>query len=129
MDPVVNHVEAPDSAGFSPDKTAVLHNPVSGRAVSRRRACKMLTDLATAGYEIHQTQEPGQATSLARQCVADGAEALVIVGGDGTILEAIQDLSPSVRLAPFPTGTVNLFVRGLGLPFRKGCLNLRLMLV
>jgi YegS/Rv2252/BmrU family lipid kinase len=67
---------------------------------------------------------PGDATLLARQAVAEGAERLIVVGGDGTLNEVVngclddagvvaQD-APTLVLVPLGTGSD--FARGLGIP-------------
>jgi diacylglycerol kinase family enzyme len=96
----------------------VIRNPVSGRQFgSQRRAAQLVRELRGRGFSIDDTTGPGDATGIARAACKAGADYAVIVGGDGTLLDAVQGLAPHVRIAIFPTGTVNLFARGLKIPF------------
>lgn len=65
------------------------------------------------------TEQPGEATRLTQQAVAEGCELVVAAGGDGTINEVLNGLAPdfaSVRLGILPLGTGNDFVRTLAIP-------------
>ncbi|WP_405216557.1 diacylglycerol/lipid kinase family protein [Agrococcus sp. Ld7] len=55
----------------------------------------------------------------ARQALADGADAVIVVGGDGTVRDVAAELAHgAVPLGIMPAGTANLFARNLGLPLR-----------
>ena len=63
------------------------------------------------------THRRGHATRLAHGAVADGCDAVAVLGGDGTLNEAINGLAGSdVALAPLPGGSTNVFARTIGLP-------------
>lgn len=104
------------AAAFAPATTVVVRNPVSGRAGGRRQARKLLAELVARGYRILETTAPGHAPELVRSAVAEGATALIVVGGDGTLFECLADWPAERPFGMFPTGTVNLFARGLELP-------------
>ena len=57
-------------------------------------------------------------TELARTAADDGAELLVVVGGDGSVNEVVNGIAGrmDVELAMFPRGTGWDFARSLGLP-------------
>lgn len=62
---------------------------------------------------------PGRVTDLTRRAVEDGAELLVVVGGDGTVNEAVNGLlgiGASCELAVVPCGTGDDFARTFGIP-------------
>ena len=60
---------------------------------------------------------PTRPLDLAHQCVADGIETLVVVGGDGMVHLAVQALADSeTRLGLIPAGTGNDVARYFDLP-------------
>lgn len=106
---------------FDPETTLVIRNPVSGYGVSRRRADRLEVLLASRGYRVRHTDGPGAASRIARSFGEDRPEAaLMVVGGDGSLFEAIRTLPERVPLAFFPTGTVNLLARSLEIPRDPG---------
>jgi lipid kinase YegS len=64
------------------------------------------------------TWEAGDATTFAREAVRAGAvDAVVAVGGDGTINEVVNGLvGTGVPLGVIPIGTANDFARQMGIP-------------
>jgi YegS/Rv2252/BmrU family lipid kinase len=59
--------------------------------------------------------EPG--SGLAKHAIADDADLVVVVGGDGTVRAvAVAMAGTGVPLAVVPTGTGNLLARNLGIP-------------
>lgn len=63
------------------------------------------------------TARPGSATELARLAVQGGADAVVTLGGDGTVNEAAAALAGTpVALVPLPGGSQNVYAKLLGLP-------------
>jgi diacylglycerol kinase (ATP) len=62
------------------------------------------------------TSAPGDATRMAREAVASGADLIMVLGGDGTINEAVNGMVHStVPLGILPAGTANVLAMELGL--------------
>ncbi|WP_310963468.1 diacylglycerol/lipid kinase family protein [Nocardioides terrisoli] len=96
---------------------ALLTNPHAGRGRGRQVVSQVLPGLRSAGHVVRNLQgtDPDEAMRLAQQCVADGVDTLVVVGGDGMVHLAIQALAhSSTRLAVIPVGTGNDVARYLG---------------
>jgi diacylglycerol kinase (ATP) len=69
--------------------------------------------------KLLQTDSAGHATELARDAVAQGADLIIVLGGDGTINEAANGLAYSqVPLGVLPGGTANVLAMELGLGSR-----------
>lgn len=63
------------------------------------------------------TNRRDHATRLARGAANDGVDAVVVLGGDGTLNEAANGLAGTdTALAPLPGGSTNVFARTIGLP-------------
>jgi len=57
------------------------------------------------------------ATKGIKRAVKDGADLIIVSGGDGTVRAGIEALAGTeVPMAVMPAGTANLFATGLGLP-------------
>ncbi|MCW2867659.1 MAG: diacylglycerol kinase [Marmoricola sp.] len=96
---------------------ALLTNPASGRGQGAAVAVRSLARLRDAGFVVRNLsgRDAHEAEDLARQCVDDGLETLVVVGGDGIVHAAVQALAGSpTRLGVVPTGTGNDVARYLG---------------
>ena len=106
------------SGVFTPEHAIVIHNPASGRPSSRWQATRLAKELHSRGFPVYRTSRPGEGSEIAARCAREGAHAVIVIGGDGTVLEALQRLPPEVALATFPAGTVNLLARGLPVPMR-----------
>jgi len=99
-------------------RVVAIVNPVSGRNdrwPAVRRVGEALKSLG-GDLEVLVTQGPGHATSLTA-AVSQRADAILVVGGDGTICEVVNGLvGSSAPLLVFGTGTENLLVRELRTP-------------
>ncbi|MFJ6138732.1 diacylglycerol kinase [Kitasatospora sp. NPDC092286] len=112
------HADGPGRIG----RVAVLTNPAAGaghaepaarRATARLRALGVDT-ASLAGGSADDTRR------LARQAVADGYDAVVVVGGDGMVNLALQAVAgTAVPLGIVPAGTGNDHAREYGLPRRS----------
>jgi diacylglycerol kinase (ATP) len=102
--------------------TVFVVNPASGSGKTGRLWPEMLERAGARGLrgETLLTERRGHASSLAEEAVANGARVVVVVGGDGTVNEAVNGLrrarSESVELAILPRGTGDDFARTFGIP-------------
>lgn len=104
---------------------AAIINPRAGNGRCGQRAPRALAQLEARGVhvEAHYTQQPGDATRIARELAARGQRSFIAVGGDGTSYEIINGLaeflSPSdpsqrIELGFLPLGTGNSFLKDFG---------------
>lgn len=98
-------------------------NPASGNGSTGRRWPEIAHRAAEAGLrgETLMSRGPGEIGGLARRAAEEGARLIVVVGGDGTVNEAVNGLvraarEPTVELAILPRGTGRDFVRTFGIP-------------
>ncbi|GLC26478.1 diacylglycerol/lipid kinase family protein [Roseisolibacter agri] len=73
----------------------------------------------TIGHRIraHVTWEPGDARRFAAEAARRGTDAVLAVGGDGTVNEVVNGLlGTDVPLGILPVGTANDFARQTGIP-------------
>lgn len=78
---------------------------------------------AAHGWEIEflETRSADAGDGATRQAVADGAQLIFAVGGDGTVQACAQALAGGqVPLAIVPRGTANLVATALGIPSSLG---------
>jgi YegS/Rv2252/BmrU family lipid kinase len=100
----------------------LIVNPTSGAWDIRREIPTVLNHLEDHGWatKLYYTERPGEATKLARQAAEDQLDAVLVVGGDGTINEVANGLAESqVALGVLPGGTGNVWAKELGLPTRS----------
>jgi diacylglycerol kinase family enzyme len=65
---------------------------------------------------LKETNRRGHAARLAQGAAADGLDAVVVLGGDGTLNEAANGLAGSTTaLAVLPGGSTNVFARTIGM--------------
>ena len=98
----------------------LIYNPVSGpgsRDGQLERIRRILSE-GTRALALAPTEAPEHATDLARDAAASGCDLVAVLGGDGTVNEAVQGLAgcPNTALLVLPGGTANVLVRELGLP-------------
>jgi len=98
---------------------ALLTNPTSGKGKGARIVDEALPRLREAGFEVRNLvgRDADEALDLARQCVADELETVVVVGGDGMVHVALQAVADSgTRLGLIPAGTGNDVARYFDIP-------------
>lgn len=108
-----------DSARLT-GKITIIFNPVAG---NRRDA--LLHDTVAAlvrrGFQVSVigTTGPGNATHVAAEAVAEGVDAIVAAGGDGTINEVVTGVVGSdIPVGIIPMGTANVLALEFRLPRR-----------
>jgi diacylglycerol kinase (ATP) len=98
---------------------ALLTNPTAGKGKGGRVRDRALARLRTGGLVVRNLQgrDADEALDLAKQCVTDGVEALVVCGGDGMVHLAVQAVAETgTPLGIIPAGTGNDVARYFDLP-------------
>ncbi len=100
-------------------KIRFIVNPISGTE-DKESIVKMIPDYLTSGLfecEILYTQHSGHACELAKEGVAQEADIIVAVGGDGTVNEVARAITHSgSALGIVPCGSGNGLARHLSIP-------------
>jgi len=96
----------------------VIANPASGQSDEPLlRTLNAIFKAARIDWDISITNEKGDGQRLAREAVAAGSAAVVVYGGDGTVVEVASGLIGSqVPLGILPGGTANMMSRAYGIP-------------
>jgi len=100
-------------------KIVFVINPVSGTQRKENIVTLIHQTLKLSGiqYDIVYTNFAGHATELTKQAIERNYDAVVAVGGDGTINEIAQALiKTKTALAIIPQGSGNGLARHLGIP-------------
>jgi diacylglycerol kinase family enzyme len=95
----------------------VIVNPTATTTSPRLRS--LVVHALGHRYEVEpvDTEGPRHATELARRAAEEGVDAVVTLGGDGTVNEAANGLAGTgVPLVPLPGGATNVFHRQIGMP-------------
>jgi diacylglycerol kinase (ATP) len=100
-------------------------NPASGNGATGRRwpeLARLAEEAGLRGKALFSERE-GHVAELARNAAEQGARLLVVVGGDGTVNEAVNGLQAAgadAELALVPCGTGDDFARSVGIPTDAG---------
>lgn len=97
----------------------VIVNPVSGGGKHAGLAKQIEEMLSQRGESCRffYTEYENDGDRQARLAIENGCDAVVCIGGDGTLSEVVRTMAGSGRTLYFvPCGTGNDFVRALGLP-------------
>jgi diacylglycerol kinase family enzyme len=111
---------APDASALTSSRRrrlTVVVNPNATTTSPRLRS--LVVHALSHRYDVEpvDTEGPRHATELARRAVEEGADAVVTLGGDGTVNEAANGMVGSgVPLVPLPGGATNVFHRLIGMP-------------
>lgn len=105
-----------------PTRALIVFNPAAGQASSLEHDMLLARDIwREHGWQVdlQPTRGPGDGTRIAREAAAQGYDVVVAAGGDGTVNEVVNGLAGSrTALGALPVGTVNVWVRELGLPLQ-----------
>jgi diacylglycerol kinase (ATP) len=102
----------------APARAAVLVNPAAGGGRGAKLAQPVADRLTAAGsaVDLLVPDSLGRACELAAERVADGVDALVVVGGDGLVHLGVNAVGETrTGLAIVPCGTGNDYARAMGL--------------
>jgi len=100
-------------------RTVFLVNPASDNGATGRRWPQLAHSAATLGLDGDAlfSERPGHLTELARGAADEGADLLVVVGGDGSVNEVANGIAQrDVALAVIPRGTGRDFARSHAIP-------------
>lgn len=106
----------------------LMVNPRAGAGAAERRLPELRRALEEAGarFDVALTSGPGDATRIVREALAAKTAGVAVVGGDGTLNEAVngffgedgEPLGDGAWLGPLPCGTGGDFRRTLGVSKR-----------
>jgi len=103
-------------------RALIIFNPTAGQAGSFEQDLLVAQDIwREHGWQVdlQPTDGPGDGTRIAREAAAQGYDVVVAAGGDGTVNEVVNGLAGTqTALGALPIGTVNVWVRELGLPLQ-----------
>lgn len=92
----------------------LILNP-KAKSEKGKRALGFVMENATK-FVIYATRSREDAVALARRFASDGEPVVIAAGGDGTLNAVIEGLAGSeTTLGVFPTGTMNVFAREMGI--------------
>ncbi|MEP6784887.1 MAG: diacylglycerol kinase family protein [Sphingomonadales bacterium] len=80
------------------------------------QACQLLI-AGGVTLDAHPLDDPKELTSTVEKAVSDGAEMIIVGGGDGSLSSSVDFLAGTdVVFALLPLGTANSFARSVGIP-------------
>lgn len=103
-------------------RVGVVVNPTAGKGRARSAGHDVVETLLAAGHDVHDLSGPSADLALehARRAVADGIDALVVVGGDGMVHLGVEAVGGTpVPLGVVAVGTGNDFAAVLDLPVHR----------
>jgi diacylglycerol kinase (ATP) len=97
----------------------LIYNPFAGQLNGKDHLLQRTIDvLAAGGHRVTPTPTTGpqMAHDLAQECIDGGADAILALGGDGTVNEVVNGMiGSSVPLGVLPAGTANVLACELGI--------------
>ncbi|WP_375385184.1 diacylglycerol/lipid kinase family protein [uncultured Microbacterium sp.] len=105
----------PDQGGR---RAALVYNPIKVDKTALRASVEKLS--SEAGWQhplFFETTPADLGDEVTRQALEQGADAVLVAGGDGTVRAVVEAMSGSgVPLSIVPSGTGNLLARNMRLP-------------
>ncbi|MHB8685386.1 MAG: diacylglycerol/lipid kinase family protein [Dehalococcoidia bacterium] len=98
----------------APITCVLIRNPASRHTLDDAALARVLDEAARGGWHVEPcfAEFPGHTTELARQAASNGAQVVLVYGGDGTINEAVNGIAGSrAALAVLPGGTANVWAK------------------
>ena len=106
------------SEEFELPRYPLILNP-KAKSEKGKRALKFIMANATR-FTIYATRSREEAIELAKKFADEGEDLVIAAGGDGSLNAVIEGLAGSkTALGVFPTGTMNVFAREMGIPISK----------
>jgi len=108
----------PDTDGRPSPKAALVYNPikVDGDEL-REQVAQAAKEAGWSEPLFYETTVDDLGDDVARQALAEGVDAVLVAGGDGTVRAVSEAMTgSSVPLTIVPSGTGNLLARNLRLP-------------
>lgn len=111
-----------------PGPVAVIVNPRSanGRTARTWATLRSQVEAALGRIQVSETRAPQHATELTRSVLRQDCRTLIVVGGDGTINEAVNGffegdslIAPEAVLGLIPQGSGSDFRRTLAIPLQE----------
>lgn len=97
-------------------RVLLLVNSSASSVTARARVVIHKALAADHDVRLAETRRRGHATRLAQGAAAEGLDAVVVLGGDGTINEAANGLvGTPTALGVLPGGSTNVFARTIGM--------------
>ena len=101
------------------DRARLLVNPAAGRGGGGRALPRLRHLAQKEGLRLEISRSPAALRSAAERAVTEGAERLLVAGGDGTVHHAVQALARSdTALGILPLGSGNDLAATVGVPRR-----------
>lgn len=98
-------------------KICVIVNPASGQSESDVELIEKRLSEKGLDYRVVYTEPDRLPREIAKDAAADGADLVVAVGGDGTVLETAEGLiGTDTVLGVIPGGTANVFAAEMEIP-------------
>lgn len=115
----------------------VVVNPRAGAGAAKQKLPALQDALREAGaaFELVLTRHAGDATTQVRDALRRGVGGVAVVGGDGTLNEAVNGffdadgapVAPDAWLGPLPCGTGGDFRRTVGIPKEVAAMVTKMM--